>query len=202
MRTAVAQRRPGLIVLDVMMPREDGLSAAQALAGKRGLPASIMLSAPANDTERTLGLGVGTADTWQRPCNPHLSARVRPLVRRSQASNALADLRGNANEVAGGRLGRGGPRPARAHQHLHRSVRWRIRAAAHRLISGCELVSGNSRQRIHAAPPPDRHMLLGCAADDKLRLPAVLDRVLRTRMQARTWPSLMAVPRLPQVIGA
>ncbi|RBC98810.1 DNA-binding response regulator, partial [Xanthomonas oryzae pv. oryzae] len=45
MRSVMAQRRPDLIVLDVMMPGEDGLSAARTLASERGSPAVIMLSA-------------------------------------------------------------------------------------------------------------------------------------------------------------
>nr|WP_161961750.1 MULTISPECIES: response regulator transcription factor [Xanthomonas] len=105
MRTRMAQRRPDLIVLDVMMPGEDGLSAARALASERGSPAVIMLSALGNDTDRIIGLEVGADDYLAKPCNPReLLARVRALLRRSQASNEQADQRGNVYEFAGWRL--------------------------------------------------------------------------------------------------
>ncbi|MEE7547355.1 response regulator, partial [Xanthomonas sp. Kuri4-1] len=70
MRRIIAQRRPDLIVLDVMMPGEDGLSAARSLASERGAPAVIMLSALGNDTDRIIGLEVGADDYLAKPCNP------------------------------------------------------------------------------------------------------------------------------------
>ncbi|GHH47109.1 MULTISPECIES: response regulator [Gammaproteobacteria] len=105
MRRLMAQRRPDLIILDVMMPGEDGLSAARALASERGSPAVIMLSALGEDTDRIIGLEVGADDYLSKPCNPReLLARVRALLRRSQANAELAETRGNVYEFAGWRL--------------------------------------------------------------------------------------------------
>ncbi len=105
MRKSIAQRRPDLIVLDVMMPGEDGLSAARALASERGSPAVIMLRALGNDTDRIIGLEVGADDYLAKPCNPReLLARVRALLRRRQAGREQADHRGNVYEFAGWRL--------------------------------------------------------------------------------------------------
>lgn len=105
MRRNMALRRPDLIVLDVMMPGEDGLSAARTLANERNAPAVIMLSALGDDTDRIIGLEVGADDYLSKPCNPReLLARVRALLRRSQVTADLADTRGNVYEFSGWRL--------------------------------------------------------------------------------------------------
>ncbi|KAB7767880.1 response regulator [Xanthomonas maliensis] len=105
MRASIARHRPDLIVLDVMMPGEDGLSAARSLASERGSPAVIMLSALGNDTDRIIGLEVGADDYLAKPCNPReLLARVRALLRRSQASQEQAEPTGTIYEFAGWRL--------------------------------------------------------------------------------------------------
>jgi two-component system OmpR family response regulator len=105
MRRLMAQRRPDLIILDVMMPGEDGLSAARSLASERGSPAVIMLSALGDDTDRIIGLEVGADDYLSKPCNPReLLARVRALLRRSHANAEMSETRGNVYEFAGWRL--------------------------------------------------------------------------------------------------
>ncbi len=105
MRQLMAERQPDLIVLDVMMPGEDGLSAARQLASERGAPAVIMLSALGSDTDRIIGLEVGADDYLAKPCNPReLLARVRALLRRSQATMLPPEARGNVYEFAGWRL--------------------------------------------------------------------------------------------------
>ncbi len=105
MRQLMAERQPDLIVLDVMMPGEDGLSAARQLASERGAPAVIMLSALGSDTDRIIGLEVGADDYLAKPCNPReLLARVRALLRRSQATMLAPEARGNVYEFAGWRL--------------------------------------------------------------------------------------------------
>jgi two-component system OmpR family response regulator len=74
---------PDLVILDVMMPGEDGLSAARYLAAEHGRVAIIMLSALGGDTDRIIGLEVGADDYLPKPCNPReLLARVRAVLRR------------------------------------------------------------------------------------------------------------------------
>lgn len=78
----MAERRFDLVVLDLMMPGEDGLSILRRLR-KPGGPGVIMLSAMGDDTDRIIGLEVGADDYVAKPCNPReLLARVRAVLRR------------------------------------------------------------------------------------------------------------------------
>ncbi|GGE76047.1 response regulator [Sphingomonas prati] len=73
-----------LVVLDLMMPGEDGLSILRRLR-KPGGPGVIMLSAVGDDTDRIIGLEVGADDYLAKPCNPReLLARIRAVLRRRQ----------------------------------------------------------------------------------------------------------------------
>jgi two-component system OmpR family response regulator len=77
-----------LVVLDLMMPGEDGLSAARRLAA-RGWPPVIMLSALGDDADRIVGLEVGADDYLAKPCNPReLVARARAVLRRARDAEA------------------------------------------------------------------------------------------------------------------
>jgi two-component system phosphate regulon response regulator OmpR len=77
---ALAQTAPDLLILDVMLPGEDGLSIARRLAGT--LPI-LMLSAKGEDIDRILGLEFGADDYLAKPFNPReLLARIRALLRR------------------------------------------------------------------------------------------------------------------------
>ena len=70
-----------LIVLDLMMPGEDGLSVVRRLS--RTGPPVVMLSAMGEDTDRIVGLELGADDYLAKPCNPReLLARVRAVLRR------------------------------------------------------------------------------------------------------------------------
>ncbi|WCT74386.1 response regulator transcription factor [Sphingomonas naphthae] len=82
----LAVARFDLVVLDLMMPGEDGLSILRRLR-KPGGPAVIMLSAMGDDTDRIIGLEVGADDYVAKPCNPReLLARVRAVLRRGEES--------------------------------------------------------------------------------------------------------------------
>lgn len=79
-----------LVVLDVMMPGEDGLTAARRLAASGGPPV-LMLSALGEDTDRIVGLEVGADDYLAKPFNPReLLARIKAILRRSERSEPLA----------------------------------------------------------------------------------------------------------------
>ena len=81
MDRAIAARPPDLIVLDLMMPGEDGLSVCRRMSGKG--PPIVMLSAMGEDTDRIIGLELGADDYLAKPCNPReLLARVRAVLRR------------------------------------------------------------------------------------------------------------------------
>lgn len=82
MRAKLSSGRYDLIVLDVMMPGEDGLSALRRLQADKGPPV-IMLSAVGTDIDRIVGLEMGADDYMPKPCNPReLLARIRTVLRR------------------------------------------------------------------------------------------------------------------------
>jgi two-component system OmpR family response regulator len=82
-----------LIVLDVMMPGEDGLSVCRRLRAKSDIPI-LMLTALGAETDRIVGLEVGADDYLPKPFNPReLLARIKAILRRFDRA-----------EVAGGSL--------------------------------------------------------------------------------------------------
>lgn len=82
----LATAMPDLLVLDVMMPGEDGLSIARRLKGRLGALPIIMLSARGEDIDRIVGLEVGADDYLAKPFNPReLLARIRAVLRRGAA---------------------------------------------------------------------------------------------------------------------
>jgi two-component system, OmpR family, response regulator len=86
MRERLSRQRYDLIVLDVMMPREDGLSALRTLQRSDNAPPVIMLSAVGTDIDRIVGLEMGAEDYLAKPCNPReLLARIRTVLRRREA---------------------------------------------------------------------------------------------------------------------
>lgn len=92
-----------LIVLDVMLPGEDGLAICRRLTGGEG-PPIIMLSAMGEDTDRIVGLELGADDYLAKPCNPReLLARVRAVLRRAELRGAQGAV-GAGCEFAGWRL--------------------------------------------------------------------------------------------------
>lgn len=79
---------PDLVILDLMMPGEDGLSIARRLRASTHLPI-IMLSARGEDIDRIVGLEVGADDYLAKPFNPReLLARIRAVLRRKQDTAA------------------------------------------------------------------------------------------------------------------
>lgn len=102
MDQALARGRVDLIVLDVMLPGEDGLAICRRLAG--GATPIIMLSAMGEDTDRIVGLELGADDYLPKPCNPReLLARVRAVLRRGDAQ-ARSPSTEAGYEFAGWRL--------------------------------------------------------------------------------------------------
>ena len=96
----LAHGKVDLVVLDVMLPGDDGLTICRRLADDDG-PAIIMLSALGGDSDRIVGLELGADDYLPKPCNPReLLARVRAVLRRRRGDNR----RGAVCEFAGWRL--------------------------------------------------------------------------------------------------
>jgi two-component system, OmpR family, response regulator len=104
MRSVIDSQRPDLVILDVMMPGEDGLSAVRRLANEQGPPV-IMLSALGSDTDRIVGLEIGADDYLAKPCNPReLLARVRARLRRRHAGESASARESQLFQFAGWRL--------------------------------------------------------------------------------------------------
>jgi len=104
MEKALANGPVDLIVLDVMLPGEDGLAICRRLAKPDG-PAIIMLSAMGEETDRIVGLELGADDYLPKPCNPReLLARVRAVLRRRQEPRTNDDSIGAGCEFSGWRL--------------------------------------------------------------------------------------------------
>jgi DNA-binding response OmpR family regulator len=81
----LTRTQPDLVILDLMMPGEDGLSIARRLRASTTLPV-IMLSARGEDIDRIVGLEVGADDYLAKPFNPReLLARIRAVLRRKEA---------------------------------------------------------------------------------------------------------------------
>ena len=98
-REAVEGGAVDLVVLDVMMPGEDGLSVCRWLVG-RGGPPVILLTAMADETDRIVGLELGADDYVVKPFNPReLLARIRAVLRR--APPAPPRVEGAARRFAG-----------------------------------------------------------------------------------------------------
>lgn len=79
-----------IAVIDVMMPRLNGIEALRAIRAQSTLPV-VMLTAKGDDTDRIVGLEIGADDYVPKPCTPReLAARIRAILRRTRgATNAL-----------------------------------------------------------------------------------------------------------------
>ncbi|MGP0088769.1 MAG: response regulator [Xanthobacteraceae bacterium] len=85
---ALRNGRIDLVVLDLMLPGEDGLSLCRRLRSTSDLPV-IMLSAKAEEIDRIVGLEIGADDYLTKPFNPReLLARIRAVLRRGEGRAA------------------------------------------------------------------------------------------------------------------
>lgn len=98
MRQAFAPGRFELVILDLMLPGEDGIALCRALRAQCDVPI-IMLTARGEAADRVLGLEIGADDYVVKPFDPReLVARIRSLLRRSAGGNGPAD----SGELAAG----------------------------------------------------------------------------------------------------
>src|SRR5262245_55396171 len=86
MRKALEAGRFDLVVLDLMLPGEDGLALCRWLRSTSQMPV-IMLTAVSEDTDRIIGLEMGADDYVAKPFNPReLLARIRAVMRRAESA--------------------------------------------------------------------------------------------------------------------
>ena len=99
----LAQEPVRLVLIDVMMPKLDGLSAVMRIREKQNIPI-IVLSAKSEDSDKVLGLSMGADDYVAKPYNPQeLAARVKSQLRRY---TSLGDIHAGSRacELKNGRL--------------------------------------------------------------------------------------------------
>ncbi|MEO8630468.1 MAG: response regulator [Betaproteobacteria bacterium] len=90
MRSTLAHNVVDLILLDIKLPSEDGMTIARELRVKSSIPI-IMLTSRKDDVDRIMGLEVGADDYLTKPFNPReLVARIRTVLRRTQSQPAQA----------------------------------------------------------------------------------------------------------------
>jgi two-component system, OmpR family, response regulator len=113
MRRALDRSRPDLVVLDLMLPGESGLTLCRDLRVESSLPV-IMLTARADEVDRIVGLEMGADDYLAKPFSPReLLARIRSILRRARG-------------LAG---------PARSAAHQLRFAGWTLDLAARQLLA-------------------------------------------------------------------
>jgi DNA-binding response OmpR family regulator len=84
--------RHAIAVLDVMMPRMNGMETLQRIRSQSHLPV-LMLTARGDDADRIIGLEFGADDYVPKPCTPReLTARIRAILRRTHAAESLPFL--------------------------------------------------------------------------------------------------------------
>ena len=99
LRKEIETQAPDLVVLDLNMPEEDGLSIVRDLKSRMNVPV-IMLTATASPIDRVVGLELGADDYLAKPCElRELMARIRSVLRRSAPVKATAAAEANKKEM-------------------------------------------------------------------------------------------------------
>mgnify|MGYP002673337315 FL=1 len=100
----VKEQEIKLVLLDVMMPRMDGIRATMKIREISAVPI-IFLSAKSEDVDKILGLNVGADDYITKPFNPlELTARVKSVLRRYTQLGAIAEKKDTIFQIGGLRV--------------------------------------------------------------------------------------------------
>ncbi len=98
----LTQNKVHLAIIDVMMPKLDGLSAVMRIRESQNIPI-IVLSAKSEETDKVLGLSMGADDYVAKPYNPaELAARVKSHLRRYTSLGGIHTA--NGSRISNGRL--------------------------------------------------------------------------------------------------
>jgi len=101
---AISSQDIHLIILDIMMPKLDGLSATMKIRQEKNIPI-IILSAKSEDSDKILGLSMGADDYVTKPFNPmELMARVKSQIRRYMTLGDVSMKEKNNRIIRTGRL--------------------------------------------------------------------------------------------------
>lgn len=86
----VKEVKPELIVLDVMLPKKDGIEVCKTIRSDKNLVPILMLTAKDDEFDRVLGLELGADDYMTKPFSPReVVARVKAILRRYQIANEV-----------------------------------------------------------------------------------------------------------------
>lgn len=120
LKQTLARHTPDAIVLDLMLPGEDGLTLTRYLKSRYNLPI-LMLSARGEEIDRIVGLEVGADDYLAKPFNPReLLARIRALMRRNLQHNTVGiDTPPTVFRFGAFTLDLGGRRLLRGNEEVH-----------------------------------------------------------------------------------
>ena len=95
----VEKVQPDLIVLDVMLPKKDGIEVCKTIRSDKNLVPILMLTAKDDEFDRVLGLELGADDYMTKPFSPReVVARVKAILRRSQFVNESANDAANEED--------------------------------------------------------------------------------------------------------
>jgi two-component system OmpR family response regulator len=104
MARAMSDHRVDLLILDVMLPGEDGLSLCRKVRAESQMPI-IMLTARGEDVDRIIGLEMGADDYLAKPFNPReLLARINAVLRRQAAAQTAGASSATAFTFVGWRI--------------------------------------------------------------------------------------------------
>jgi two-component system OmpR family response regulator len=179
----LANGRFDLVVLDIMLPGEDGLALCRRLRVESRIPI-IMLTALSEDTERIIGLEMGADDYLAKPFNPReLLARIKAVLRRA------GGRAGQPAEPAGAVLGFAG---------------WRLDAARRELTSPdgvrVELTAGEFDLLLAFVEHPRRVLSRDQLLDlTKGRMAQPFDRAIDVQL-SRLRRKIEADPKNPEII--
>ena len=96
----VEKVQPDLIVLDVMLPKKDGIEVCKTIRSDKNLVPILMLTAKDDELDRVLGLELGADDYMTKPFSPReVVARVKAILRRSQFVNESANDAANEEDI-------------------------------------------------------------------------------------------------------
>ncbi|MHA1597764.1 MAG: response regulator [Alphaproteobacteria bacterium] len=102
MKKALADWNIDLVVLDLMLPGEDGLTLCRNLRAESGIPI-IMLTAMGEEMDRIVGLEMGADDYLAKPFNPReLLARIKAVLRRFEDGGVMRSTGSSGNDDGGG----------------------------------------------------------------------------------------------------
>lgn len=102
---AVLEKKPDLILLDLMLPKMDGMEVCKALRLQKINTPIIMLTAKDDEFDKVLGLELGADDYMTKPFSPReVTARVKAVLRRSSSSSEEMNQKGNDHSFEFGAL--------------------------------------------------------------------------------------------------